>query len=188
MHDERCAESRMGHDGQQRAPNQNHQAAGERDRAGSVQGRLGGERMTFDQLAGEFERDQFAGLAENTVKSHRAYLRHLKAFFGLSRLSQLPRPHSALADRTPKESASVWPCNFPLSSPQRKRPRTSPRRRFVLKGSSELLYGAAGRKNRPEEHPRVPGFKFMAVSKCGAGQNGKCADSQVSQKRGSFRW
>ena len=114
MHDERCAESRMGHDGQQRAPNQNHQAAGERDRAGSVQGRLGGERMTFDQLAGEFERDQFAGLAENTVKSHRAYLRHLKAFFGLSRLSQLPRPHSALADRTPKESASVWPCNFPL--------------------------------------------------------------------------
>jgi hypothetical protein len=51
IHDERCAASRIDQDGQQRARNQNHQAAGERDRAGSVQGRLEGERMTFDQLA-----------------------------------------------------------------------------------------------------------------------------------------
>jgi hypothetical protein len=45
--------------------------------------------MTVDQLAGEFERAQFAGLAENTVKGPRAYLRHLKAFFGESRLSRI---------------------------------------------------------------------------------------------------
>jgi integrase len=48
-----------------------------------------GERMTFDQLSAEFERSHFAGLAENTVKGHRAYLRHLKAFFGESRLSRI---------------------------------------------------------------------------------------------------
>jgi hypothetical protein len=95
--------------------------------------------MTFDHGAGKFERAHFTGLAENTVKGHRAYLRHLKAFFSESRLSQLLCPHSALADRTPKESASVWPCNFPWPFPLRKGSRTSPRRRFVLKGSSELL-------------------------------------------------
>jgi len=48
-----------------------------------------GERMTFDQLSAEFERSHFASLAENTVKGHRAYLRHLKAFFGESRLNRI---------------------------------------------------------------------------------------------------
>ena len=48
-----------------------------------------GERMTFDQLTAEFERAHFAGLAENTVKGHRAYLRHLKAFFGESKLTRI---------------------------------------------------------------------------------------------------
>src|SRR5258708_15127584 len=48
-----------------------------------------GERMTFDQLSAEFERSHFAGLAENTVKGHRAYLRHLKAFFGESKLDRI---------------------------------------------------------------------------------------------------
>ncbi|MGB2655465.1 MAG: phage integrase SAM-like domain-containing protein, partial [Candidatus Acidiferrum sp.] len=48
-----------------------------------------GERMTFDQLSAEFERSHFAGLAENTVKGHRAYLKHLKAFFGESRLDRI---------------------------------------------------------------------------------------------------
>jgi len=45
--------------------------------------------MTFDQLSAEFERAHFAGLAENTVKGHRAYLRHLKAFFGESKLTRI---------------------------------------------------------------------------------------------------
>ena len=49
-----------------------------------------GERMTFDQLSAEFERSHFAGLAENTVKGHRAYLRHLKAFFGEASWTELP--------------------------------------------------------------------------------------------------
>jgi site-specific recombinase XerD len=45
--------------------------------------------MTFDQLSAEFERSHFTGLAENTVKGHRAYLKHLKAFFGESRLNRV---------------------------------------------------------------------------------------------------
>jgi hypothetical protein len=32
---------------------------------------------------------------------------------------------------------------------------------------------------------KVPGFNFAGVSKCGAGQNGKCASSRLSQPRGS---
>ena len=48
-----------------------------------------GERMTFDQLSAEFERAHFAGLSENIVKGHRAYLRHLKAFFGESKLARI---------------------------------------------------------------------------------------------------
>ena len=41
-----------------------------------------GERMTFEQLCDEFERSHFAGLAENTVRGHRVYIKHLKTFFG----------------------------------------------------------------------------------------------------------
>jgi integrase len=41
-----------------------------------------GERMTFEQLCEEFERSHFAGLTKNTVRGHRTYLTHLKAFFG----------------------------------------------------------------------------------------------------------
>jgi len=48
-----------------------------------------GDRLTFDQLSAEFERSHFAGLAENTVKGHRAYLKHLKAFFGESKLNRI---------------------------------------------------------------------------------------------------
>ena len=38
--------------------------------------------MTFEQLCEEFERSHFAGLTKNTVRGHRTYLTHLKAFFG----------------------------------------------------------------------------------------------------------
>jgi integrase len=41
-----------------------------------------GERIPFSQLCEEFERSHFAGLAENTVRGHRVYIKHLKAFFG----------------------------------------------------------------------------------------------------------
>jgi Phage integrase SAM-like domain len=48
-----------------------------------------GERMTFEQLSEEFERSHFAGLAKNTVRGHRTYLRHLKAFFGNCTLDKI---------------------------------------------------------------------------------------------------
>jgi integrase len=48
-----------------------------------------GERMTFAQLCEEFERSHFAGLSEATVRGHRAYLKHLKAFFGDRRLDKI---------------------------------------------------------------------------------------------------
>jgi len=48
-----------------------------------------GERMRFEQLVAEFERSHFAGLTENTVRGHRGYLKHLKAFFGESRLDRI---------------------------------------------------------------------------------------------------
>ncbi len=48
-----------------------------------------GERMMFEQLVAEFERSHFAGLTENTVRGHRGYLKHLKAFFGESRLDRI---------------------------------------------------------------------------------------------------
>jgi len=38
-----------------------------------------------------------------------------------------------------RTNSPVWPCNFPLPFPQRKGQRTSPKRPFVLRGSSELL-------------------------------------------------
>jgi integrase len=41
-----------------------------------------GERITFAQLCEEFERSHFAGLSENTIRGHRTYLKHLRAFFG----------------------------------------------------------------------------------------------------------
>jgi len=37
----------------------------------------------------KYERGHFAGLSENSVKGHRAYLTHLKAFFGESRLTRI---------------------------------------------------------------------------------------------------
>ncbi len=48
-----------------------------------------GERLTFEQLCDEFERSHFAGLSENTVRGHRAYLKHLKAFFGDCKLDRI---------------------------------------------------------------------------------------------------
>jgi integrase len=48
-----------------------------------------GKRMTFEQLVEEFERAHFAGLSENTVKGHRAYLTHLKSFFGTRKVSAI---------------------------------------------------------------------------------------------------
>lgn len=48
-----------------------------------------GERITFEQLCDEFERSHFAGLSENTVRGHRAYLKHLKAFFGDCKLDKI---------------------------------------------------------------------------------------------------
>lgn len=40
-----------------------------------------GERLTFEQLCGEFERSHFPGLTPNTVRGHRTYLKQLKPFF-----------------------------------------------------------------------------------------------------------
>ena len=40
-----------------------------------------GEKLKFEELCTEFEQSHFAGLTENTVKGHRAYLKHLKAYF-----------------------------------------------------------------------------------------------------------
>ena len=48
-----------------------------------------GERITFEGLCDEFERSHFAGLTENTVRGHRTYLKHLKAFFGECRLDRI---------------------------------------------------------------------------------------------------
>lgn len=48
-----------------------------------------GERMTFGQLCEEFERSHFAGLADNTVRGHRAYIKHLKTFFGDCKLDKI---------------------------------------------------------------------------------------------------
>jgi hypothetical protein len=48
-----------------------------------------GDRMSLDQLSAEIERAHIAGLAENTVKDHRAYLRHLRAFFDESKLTRI---------------------------------------------------------------------------------------------------
>jgi integrase len=48
-----------------------------------------GKRMTFEQLVEEFECAHFAGLSENTVKGHRAYLNHLKSSFGTRKVSAI---------------------------------------------------------------------------------------------------
>ena len=48
-----------------------------------------GERITFEQVCAEFERSHFAGLTDNTVRGHRAYLNHLKAFFGQCKLDKI---------------------------------------------------------------------------------------------------
>jgi integrase len=48
-----------------------------------------GERIAFGKLCDEFERSHFAGLAENTVRGHRTYLKYLKAFFGEVRLDRI---------------------------------------------------------------------------------------------------
>lgn len=48
-----------------------------------------GQRMTFKQLAEEFERAHFAGLSENTVKGHRVYLAYLNSFFGMRKVSAI---------------------------------------------------------------------------------------------------
>jgi integrase len=48
-----------------------------------------GERIAFGQLCEEFERSHFAGLAKNTVRGHRSYIKHLKAFFGDSKLDRI---------------------------------------------------------------------------------------------------
>jgi integrase len=48
-----------------------------------------GKRIAFEQLVEEFERAHFAGLSENTVKGHRAYLTHLKSFFSMRKISAI---------------------------------------------------------------------------------------------------
>ena|SRR5271166_2588616 len=41
-----------------------------------------GKRIKFEELCDDFERSHFAGISEGTIKGYRAYLKHLKAFFG----------------------------------------------------------------------------------------------------------
>ena len=48
-----------------------------------------GDRIAFGQLCEEFERSHFAGLATNTVRGHRTYMKHLKAFFGDCKLDNI---------------------------------------------------------------------------------------------------
>jgi integrase len=48
-----------------------------------------GERITFGQLCDEFERSHFAGLAENTVRGHHTYIKHLEAFFEDCKLDKI---------------------------------------------------------------------------------------------------
>jgi len=48
-----------------------------------------GERIAFGQLCEEFERSHFAGLAANTVRGHRTYIKNLKAFFGDCKLGRI---------------------------------------------------------------------------------------------------
>lgn len=48
-----------------------------------------GKRIAFEQLVEEFQRAHFAGLSENTVKGHRAYLTHLKSFFAMRKISAI---------------------------------------------------------------------------------------------------
>jgi hypothetical protein len=48
-----------------------------------------GDRIAFGQLCEEFERSHFAGLAANTVRGHRTYMKHLKTFFGDRKLDNI---------------------------------------------------------------------------------------------------
>jgi integrase len=48
-----------------------------------------GDRIAFGHLCEEFERSHFAGLAANTVRGHRTYMKHLKAFFGDCKLDRI---------------------------------------------------------------------------------------------------
>ncbi|HKV46872.1 MAG TPA: phage integrase SAM-like domain-containing protein [Candidatus Acidoferrales bacterium] len=41
-----------------------------------------GERIEFEEMCNEFERSHFAAISEGTIAGYRAYLKHLKAFFG----------------------------------------------------------------------------------------------------------
>jgi integrase len=41
-----------------------------------------GKRILFEELCNEFEQSHFAAISEGTIKGYRAYLKHLKAFFG----------------------------------------------------------------------------------------------------------
>jgi integrase len=41
-----------------------------------------GKRIKFEEICEEFERSHFAAISKNTTKGYRAYLKHMKAFFG----------------------------------------------------------------------------------------------------------
>jgi Phage integrase SAM-like domain len=41
-----------------------------------------GERIAFEEMCKEFEQSHFAAISAGTVAGYRAYLNHLKAFFG----------------------------------------------------------------------------------------------------------
>jgi integrase len=41
-----------------------------------------GERIVFEKMCKEFEQSHFAAISEGTIRGYRAYLKHLRAFFG----------------------------------------------------------------------------------------------------------
>jgi len=41
-----------------------------------------GQRIVFESMCKEFEQSHFASIAEGTIQGYRAYLKHMKAFFG----------------------------------------------------------------------------------------------------------
>jgi hypothetical protein len=41
-----------------------------------------GERIGFEEMCKEFEQSHFAAISEGTIAGYRAYLKHMKAFFG----------------------------------------------------------------------------------------------------------
>lgn len=56
---------------------------------GKFKAGLPGKRIKFDEMCDEFESSHFAAITEGTIAGYRAYLKHMKAFFGGSMLAHI---------------------------------------------------------------------------------------------------